>query len=263
MPALCLAVAGMWVGPAAAQVAEAGAGPPSGLEFVAVTDEDIAHFGDFPFSRAISATVIHRLAQAGARSIVYKFFVDEPRDADAQLATALARIPSFLQIDLADVVEGPDGLMHGSAVGPNSRLAPAAAGFGFVHQRAAGAGESIEVQAQVNGRTVQSLSLLAAQELVRAKAVITPSELRLGPRRFVLDGKGQARCFHAQQPVPEGHSFRSVVDGSRRFLARFRDKVVVIGHMASNTPRLAVGQGRELPVHAIFLQQVACLAASP
>lgn len=258
-----LLAVGVLASPSSALCASMERGRSPAFEFVAVTDADIAHFGDFPFSRSISATVVQRLVQAGAKAIVYKFFVDERRDGDGQLAAGFSQIPTYLQMNLARVTEGADGLMHASAVGPHTALASVATQTGFVHQREAGMGEFVETQAQIDGRNIASLSLLAAQEIVGEKAVVTSSALGLGARKFSLNARSQAYCPYAHIPVPTAHPFRAVIDGSNGFLARFKDKVVVIGYMASNTPRVALGGEAPLPVHVVFLKQVACLVSTP
>ena len=150
-----LLAVGVLASPSSALCASMERGRSPAFEFVAVTDADIAHFGSFPFSRSISATVVQRLVQAGAKAIVYKFFVDERRDGDGQLAAGFSQIPTYLQMNLARVTEGADGLMHASAVGPHTALASVATQTGFVHQREAGMGEFVETQAQIDGRNLR------------------------------------------------------------------------------------------------------------
>jgi CHASE2 domain-containing sensor protein len=73
----------------------------TGLSFeedftVVLIDSDTeAIFGPFPFDRAILAKAVERLSEAGAKGVVFKFFIDQAKGkmSDAQLVSSFKSIP--------------------------------------------------------------------------------------------------------------------------------------------------------------------------
>ena len=255
---ILLVAGGMLLTPRPAQAS--GPANESPLEFVAVTDADLERFGPFPFDRKILAQVVHRIRSAEARAVIVKFFLHEDRASDHLLADAARTIPTYFQMGLQDVRErASDGRLEGTAQRPNKTILPSAAGTGFVTERAS-TGDRIELEAHADGARVKSLSLLGAELASGHRAEITNGKLLLGKRSFPLDPKGRALCPYAKAATPTPISFSGILDAQPPLTARLRGKVVVIGYLAKDTPRISLGSGQSIPIHEAYVRQVACLS---
>ena len=69
-------------------------------------------FGGVPLSREVLSRGIDRIAQAGARGLVLKFFLDQAKDerGDGMLADSLSRLPTLLQARLDNKEAHPNVL---------------------------------------------------------------------------------------------------------------------------------------------------------
>ena len=63
---------------------------------VAIDEESLQRIGAWPWPRATIARIVDRARAAGARGVVVDVLDPEPRDGDAELATALRRVPSVM-----------------------------------------------------------------------------------------------------------------------------------------------------------------------
>ncbi len=71
-----------------------------------------AKFGAMPLNRGLLAEGVEAIANAGAKGLVIKFFLDQARDErdDKRLAGALSHIPTVLQARLDDTERSPNRL---------------------------------------------------------------------------------------------------------------------------------------------------------
>lgn len=71
-----------------------------------------AKFGAIPLSRSLMADGIDAIAQAGAKGLAVKFFLDQPKDeqGDKRLAGSLSRIPAVLQARIDETERAPNQL---------------------------------------------------------------------------------------------------------------------------------------------------------
>ena len=69
---------------------------------VAVDETSIERLGPWPWPRPRLAQIVDRVADAGARGIVYDILLVDEREGDAQLAAALRRVPSIAVAVLAE-----------------------------------------------------------------------------------------------------------------------------------------------------------------
>lgn len=86
----------------------------SSLPFVFVYVDSIteAKIGAFPYSRDVYVEAINIAAENGAKAVVLKYFIDEPKDslADMKLSESLTRLPVFLQCRIGIQQETPNNL---------------------------------------------------------------------------------------------------------------------------------------------------------
>lgn len=253
---ILLAICSMFLIPLTTQASA----PGSKIEFVAVSDTDVERFGPFPFDRKILAQVVHRIGEAEARAIILKFFFHESRASDRLLAEEARKIPTYFQIGLKDMQErASDGRLEGTAEPPNKTLMPSAAGIGFVNERAS-LGDKVELEAYANGAHVKSLSLMGAELASGHRAEIANGQMLLAHQAFPVDKKGRALCKYAETTTPTPISFSDILDASAPLTERLRGKIVVIGYLAKDTPRISIGPNRNLPIHEAYVRQIVCLS---
>lgn len=236
--------------------------PGSKIEFVAVSDADVERFGTFPFDRKILAQVVHRIRGAEASAIILKFFFTEDQASNSLLAHEARQIPTYFQMGLKDIRErSSDGRLEGTAELPNKTLMPSAAGIGYVNERAS-LGDRVELEAYADGARVKSLSLIGAELASGHRAEIANGNMLLADRTFPVDKKGRAFCKYAETSTPAPISFSDILDASAPLTARLRGKVIVIGYLAKDTPRISIGPSQDIPIHEAYVRQIACLSHS-
>jgi len=107
------------------------------------------------------------------------------------------------------------------------------------------------------------IDLLVANALLRAGRLdeaiaLRGNRLELAGHGFALDRRGRLLCDSVHGPAPRPYGIDALLAGTIPARA-IRGKVVVLGYLRSDSPRLTVA-GRELPIHELFYRQVACLA---
>jgi len=70
--------------------------PATATAIIAIDEASLAQLGPWPWSRARLAKLVDAAADAGARGVVVDVLLPEERTDDAQLATALRRVPSAM-----------------------------------------------------------------------------------------------------------------------------------------------------------------------
>lgn len=106
--------------------------PDPRVVIVAIDDRSLAEIGRWPWDRATHARLLERLAAARPRAVIYDVLFQEPTDQDAELAAAIAKVPTVLPV--LTQAPGPDGAPF-AVIPPAPVLAGAAAGLGQVNVR--------------------------------------------------------------------------------------------------------------------------------
>jgi len=80
--------------------------------FVFINGKTESKIGEFPYSRDIYAKAIKVASKNGAKAVVLKYFIDEPKDkaSDIELSESFKQIPVFLQCRLNITQDNPNSL---------------------------------------------------------------------------------------------------------------------------------------------------------
>jgi hypothetical protein len=268
---------------AAALLAACAVAPPHPADpepltvFVAIDDASKATLGAFPVDRRVYARAIRAAKALGAKGVALKFFLDRPSrpESDRELATAEHELPVLMQVDGAPPGEGEtlspklardgwdlrataDPLVLDGIAYPLPEFLSAAHGLGFVEARLDGAAQAVELAAAADSVPVASLQLAIAELALGTRATLRGNRLELAGHGFALDRRGRLLCDSVHGPAPRPYGIDALLAGTIPARA-IRGKVVVLGYLRSDSPRLTVA-GRELPIHELFYRQVACLA---
>ncbi len=218
-------------------------------------------FGDFPFDRSILAQAIQRAADAGAKGVVLKFFLDQPRSprGDEALAKALSRLPVILQARIDDTEKVANSLpkrfslddpsvksgVAGSAGWiPLSKFSEPAADVCFVDFAAS----PVPLIETYQNKPVKSLVLCATELAFGTKAVIKSSQVILiGKSEIRVDPKNRVSVQVAPNRSIFTLPFNDLVDG-KLSPETLKNKVVIIGYDGTHTPRIG-GVG----IHRLFV----------
>jgi CHASE2 domain-containing sensor protein/nitrogen-specific signal transduction histidine kinase len=73
--------------------------PSSDILIVGIDARSLDELGPWPWSRAVHAQLLDRLAPAAPRSVLLNLFLDTPGDADETLAKAMAQLPVYLPLN--------------------------------------------------------------------------------------------------------------------------------------------------------------------
>ena len=207
--------------------------PARELVIVAIDDRSLAALGRWPWSRAVHAQLLERLAQARPKAVVYDVLFLEPSAEDAALAGAMARTPTLLPLTMQ--APGPNGAAF-AVVRPPPPLAGAAAGLGQVNVRydADGLLRRVHLRDGGPGAWTDHLALKAFR-IARPKAPRPPDEL-------LVPFAGPPGAFPTV-------SFAQVLAGEVPDQV-FKDRIVLVGAtgagMGDRFPTPVSGQGGDL-----------------
>ncbi|MES2125863.1 MAG: CHASE2 domain-containing protein [Pseudomonadota bacterium] len=250
----------------AAIVAPAPAWPASFDEdfvVVYIDRQTEAKHGPLPLRRELLATGIERIADAGARGLVMKFFFDLSSSSadDQHLARAFSRMPTVLQarIDAGQTPSNPlpehfsfagdfDTAVAGAAGWlPLPQFASAASDIGFVDFNT----PVVPMIERFQARYVKSLVLCAIELAAGQKMLFHPGHnIEVGPHTIPVDRKNQATARLAQAPMQGSVSFNAVLDGSAQ--AIFKNKVVILAYDGPHIDTFATPQG-PMGAHRYFI----------
>jgi CHASE2 domain-containing sensor protein len=229
--------------------------------------------GPFPYDRAVYAKGIEALAEAKARGVVLKFFIDRPKSAegDAALATSLSKIKVVLQARLDGDEPKPNPLperfvLKGLA---RSDAKPLAADSGWLPlpELAKGAYDlafldsspAVELTPLVvryKGEYVKSLYTAALELALGEKAKIDPAKsLQLGTRKVQLDERCFATIKLPEKDNLEAYSFNDLIN-HKIAPERLADRVVILGYdgakMETNKTTIGMVKGHRLFCYQLF-----------
>ncbi|MBV7537165.1 CHASE2 domain-containing protein [Duganella sp. sic0402] len=200
-----------------------------------------ARFGAIPLNRGVLAQGVDAIADAGARGLVLKFFLDQPKlaDDDERLARALSRLPTVLQARMDDAESKPNplpqqftlqGEFNAAVVGQSGWLPlpvfmQRAKDIGFVDFNSS----SVPMIEQYQSRAVKSLMLCAMELAAGTKATISPGrQIEIGQQVIALNPQNLATVNLIAPPVQHSVSFSALLDGSAR--AALKGKVVILAY---------------------------------
>lgn len=213
--------------------------------------------GPFPYDRAVSADAIVAFAKLGAKGVVLKFFIDQPKgQGDDALALAMTKLPVILQARCDDTEAKPNPLDARFTIPatnkmnfavtcnagwiPLPRLQQNAANVCFVDQTLVDAATMLE---SYQSRAVKSL-YVCALELARKPV---PTANSGGTRKVDL----------AKVPRFDVISLVDVLDG-KIDRARVAGKIVVFGYEGPKAAMFDTAIGR-ISAHRVFIANLLAL----
>lgn len=226
--------------------------------------ETEARYGKIPLDRALLAQAVERAADAGAKGVVLKFFLDLPRSpsSDRRLAAALARLPVALQARIDDAEANPNALPDRFAVAQQSAT-PVAGERGwiplpefsaqahsvcFVDFNAA----PVPLFEKYRNRVVKSLLLCAAEMAVGRTASITPGQaVALGGQRLALDAFDRVQVDTRGDAAIPSLALHDLIEG-KVAAGALKGKVVVIAYDGPNIHTFKTSSG-EVGAHRWFV----------
>lgn len=249
-----------------------GAAPSSAqgpFEAVFVDAKTERVLGPFPYDRKVYAGAVRKLREAGAKAVVIKFFLDQPKspEGDAALAAEMKAIPCFLQVRLDDTEPSPNpmparfavtaatgafsqALGAGSGWVPAPAFADAAAGGGFVDVRSAEEPLRVPVAFRFQGRVYTSLHLAVLQSMLGPLGIDDGKSVSMGGVGVALDADNEVLV---RLPASDGLAPVSLSDLLAGTVepARFKGKVVVLGYDGEKQGDFVTPLGR-LRAHRLF-----------
>jgi CHASE2 domain-containing sensor protein len=241
----------------------------SPFALVMIDEASEAKYGGFPVDRAFTAQAIEKLAVAGVRGVVLKFFFDAPSNtaSDAALASAMSKTKVILQARIDDseskpnrlperfalpVGAGPVAVSGVSGWLPLPILSNRAHNVGFVDITSP---DRVPAFERLGDRSYPSLTVAAISLALGDPALnIAPGkQLRLGSKTIPLDAQSQitlsANAFRGADDTAY-FSLADVVEG-KVSLQALRGKLVVIGYHGSRMPTVRVNAGA-IKLHLAF-----------
>lgn len=230
-------------------------------------DKDFAViFIDSPYipRRGTLAAGIRRIADAGARGLVLKFFFDRASTAedDLKLAHAIALLPTVLQARLDNTELHPNQLpgrfalpLHATTAAsgtsgwlPLPGFAAQAADVGFVDFDT-GLVPMIETY---RSQTVKSLTVSAIELAEGKRAVLIPGKcIAIGPHTFSLDNSNRSSAPDYSSAVLRSHSYTALMKGAVS-PAALKNKVVILAYDGPSIQQFATPRG-SIGAHRLFI----------
>lgn len=231
---------------------------------VMITPATESRHGKIPLNRALLARAIDAVAAAGAKGVVLKFFVDQPRqaDSDARLQAAISRTPALLQARIDDSELRPKPLPERDFLPGKALPAPFTGKSGWIplpafSDKAHGVcfvdfdSLPAPLLETYQGRSVKSLLLCAVELATGAKANLSqPGRVTVGKHQFVTDMQYRVAIPVSAKPLPT-IEFNDVLDGKTP-AQRSQGKVVILAYDGPNMPVLDSPLGK-LGAHRYFV----------
>ncbi|WP_395009819.1 CHASE2 domain-containing protein [Undibacterium sp.] len=232
---------------------------------VFITQATEAKYGRFPFDRALLAQAVEQAADAGAKGVILKFFLDQSTTAegDRRLANALSRVPVLLQARLEESEKGPNPLEDRFTL-PGARFKTAVSGSsGWIplpefSRRAHDvcfvdfASSPAPIVEQYQNKTVKSLLVCAAELAIGHKAVIRPvKDISFDNQTAFLDSLNRVTITLHREKALATFDFNNLLNGSIPPSA-LRNKVVIIGYDGPSIPLVKSPIGT-MGAHRLFV----------
>lgn len=232
---------------------------------VFIDQETEKQYGPVPLDRSLLAIAINTLADAGAKGVMLKFFIDLAKDepGDKALVKAISRIPVLLQARIDDSEPSPNPLptrfietqLITTSINaksgwiPHPKFSSLAYDIGFVDYE----GLAVSFFETYQGQTVKSLLLAAIELALGEKAVIEPTkQLRVGAIKFNLDNLNRVKVRLRSEPDFNYIPFHHVMQQSD-WSNRVKNKVVILGYVGPKIPRIQTELG-SISAHELFVR---------
>ena len=216
-----------------------------------------ARLGPFPYDRAVYANALMAFEKLGAKGVVLKFFIDQPKgNGDDALAMAMTKLPVILQARCDDTEAKPNPFDARFSVPATAQMNFAvtckagwiplpilqknAAGVCFVDQPAVDAATILE---RYQNRAVKSLYVCALE--LAGKPVP------------IADAGGTRKVDLAKAPRLDVISLVDVLDGKIE-RARLAGKIVVFGYEGPKATMHDTAIGR-ISAHRAFMANLLAL----
>lgn len=231
---------------------------------VLITAETEARYGTIPLKRSYLARALRRVAEAGGKGVVLKFFLDQNKaeSDDAQLAAEIARTPVALQARLDNGEAHPNPLprrfalstniptaVHGAAGWiPAPVFANVATDIGFVDM----AGDAMPLVEHYQDQPVKSLVLAAIELAESSRAQFRVAGIiEVGRGRIRVDRLNRS-MVRPQQPAPlRSIAFHKLLESSDTARA-IKGKVVIIAYDGPHILVVDTPAGR-MGTHVAFI----------
>jgi len=215
-------------------------------------------------TRDLAASIVTKLASYNAKAIVYKFFIDQPKDStiDNALAKAFKDIPIFLQASIDHTESTPNqipdrfslndtfstfNLLSGrSGWIPLPIFSANVAGIGFVSYRVI---NQIPLMVRYQNKIFPSL-WFSVLKFALPNCIITDNKLTNGDKSLPINVNGE---LFVEYPSPTSFQYYSMVDVLKDRISKslFFDKIVIIGYDCENIESLMTNSGN-MTIHRAF-----------
>jgi len=228
---------------------------------VVFADEDTtAKYGPVPLDRRLIARSIDALADAGAKGIVLKFFLDRARDeqGDQKLANALAGLPVILQARIDDAEPSPNSLparftiplQADTSISGHSGWIPVPRFSNNAHDICFADYPDFDLPAAYlpllktyRGKTVKSLLLCTIELAIGSKAVIVTGEhVQIGDISYELDNQNRLPVTLDAKPALAYIPLHDILENNA-WAGRVAGKVVILGYDGPQIHRIQTGLG--------------------
>ena len=232
--------------------------------FIDATSE--AKFGTFPLDRSYLAKAIRQTATLGAKGVVLKFFLDQPKGelSDFSLEQAMTNMPVLLQARLDDSQPQSNALPNRFAFPrvkvqtqisgqagwiPLRRFSAKAAGVGFVDLSTPTVVPLLETY---QSETVKSLTVCCIELATGKQAIIVPGQsLRFGTHELRVDSRN---CVSAKLPAEDALEyipFHRLV-GGEILVSEIKGKIVILGYDGTQIHSISTSIG-PIRAHRFFV----------
>jgi hypothetical protein len=244
-------------------------------KFVAVFIDSVTEekYGQLPIERGLFAEVITLLKAANAKGVIFKFFLDLPKNehSDKKLAESIKGFPTVLQARIENSENNPNHLqdrftlteeLEASITGrsgwiPTLQLAENAKDVCFVDFE----GFPLPSIEEYRGKSVKSLFLCALEIGVNAPAKITAgSKVEIGHLSYKLDSLNRFALVVPPSKEFEYIPFYKILE-NENYVEQVQDKVVIIGYTGPKIHKIKTEFG-EIAAHELFIQTLHSLYES-
>lgn len=224
-----------------------------------------SRYGRMPLDRSLLAQAIENAQRAGARGVIVKFFLDQPRttEGDRRLAEVISKTEVILQARLDDSEQAPNSLADRFTVPETGLVTAISGGSGWIPapqfaQHARNVcfvdfdSSPVPILETYRGKAVKSLLLCAAEFAVGRQAVVqTAQSVLIGAGRAELDAFNRVTVdLRNEKPLPT-LEFNRLIDGTIPILA-LKDKIVVLAYDGPNIHKVKSPIGT-MGAHRLFV----------
>jgi len=216
-----------------------------------------ARIGAFPFDRSVTANALNAFEKLGAKGVVVKFFLDQPKGpGDEQLAQAMKKIPTVLQARCDDAEPKSNALEErfSTVAGAETNFAVSCKS-GWIPLPVL---QANAVDVCFIDQPVVDVAPLKERYQGRAVKTLYSCALTLANKRAPpADATGTRKVDLRKAPSIEPISLIDVLDGKAN-RANFAGKIVILGYEGPKAPTFETQIGK-LSAHRAFMDNLLVL----